>query len=89
MQVDKLFEPNLIEMNLADKMNPKRISNGVGVPYNMKPVCNIDREENIVVYSFDIDKITLDKLIGIMQYEVGIESVSKTGPCPESEDRSQ
>ena len=69
-----------IQLDLADKMDPKRISTSfqsLGVVYN----CTVDEVKNICIYSFDTDKRSLQEMLDFMGNEVGVQAATRTEGC--------
>jgi len=69
-----------IELNLADKMNPKRIEMGFA-SLGIKYLCTLNEAENLCVFSFDTTIKSLEEILNFMGNEVGVESASITKGC--------
>lgn len=70
----------MIELDLADKMNPKRISTSfksLGVEY----LCTVDEQKNICIYGFDTAQKSLSEILTFLGNEVGVEGARKTTGC--------
>lgn len=78
--VDSKFLSDQIQLDLADKMKPSRISAGfqsLGLSY----LCTLDKTKNVCVFSFDAKKKSLDEILDFMGREVGVEGAQKTKGC--------
>ena len=74
------FSENMIELNLADRMDPQRISTSfksLGVQY----LCTVDKVKNICIYSFDTEQKSLSEILHFLGNEVGVEEAQKTKGC--------
>lgn len=77
------FKSDQIQLDLADKMDPDRISAGfksLGLSYQ----CSIDKKNNVCVFSFDSKKKTIKEVLEFMGNEVGVQSAARTRGCPEN-----
>jgi len=77
---ENTFRQDMVKLNLADKMNPQRIStsfSSLGVKY----LCTVDKVKNICIYSFDTEHKSLAEMLDFLGNEVGVESAQKTMGC--------
>lgn len=78
--VESAFSENMIELNLADKMNPLRIETSfksLGVKY----LCTVDKSSNKCIYSFDLEQNSFEYMLEFLRNEVGVEDAAKTTGC--------
>ncbi len=81
VEVEESFLEDQLEVDLQDKMNPKRIE--VSFPsMGLKFLCTVNEEKNIVVFEFDTKIKSKKEMMKFLMNEVGISYVQETRGCP-------